>query len=133
MNFFLFVLSRSLFFITPPILKPIGIYLSGDPDVISIADGSQYKIEYRVPQDTVGAQVKVKLADSSPLNVYMNRNESSFNKVMAPPMNELTEEKLGLISLSDEKLVMILHNRFVKVLARIAKSFHSFQEKAKFI
>lgn len=31
--------------------------------MISIADGSQYKIEYRVPQDTVVVQVNVKLAD----------------------------------------------------------------------
>lgn len=47
----------------------------------------------------------------------MNRNESSFNKVIAPPINELTEEKVGLISLSDEKLIMILHNNLLKEMS----------------
>lgn len=44
----------------------------------------------------------------------MNRDEFSFNKVVTPPMNELTEEKVGLVSLSDEKFVMILHNNLLK-------------------
>ena len=110
MNFLFFLLSKSLLFVTPPMLHPTGLYLSGDPDIISIADGSRRITEYRIPRDILGVQVKVKLADDSPLNIYMNRDESSFNKVITPPMNELTEEKVGLVSLNDEKLVMILHN-----------------------
>ena len=114
MNFLFFLFGSGLFFVSPPTLKPTGVYLSGDPDVISIADGSQRVNEYRVPQDIVGAQVKVKLADGSPLNIYMNRDDASFDKIVNPPMNELTEEKVGLVSLSDEKLIMILHSNLSK-------------------
>lgn len=115
MNFLFFLLSRSLLFVIPPVLQPTGLYLSGDPDIIAIADGSRRINEYRVPRDILGVQVKVKLADDSPLNIYMNRDESSFNKVITPPINELTEEKVGLVSLSDEKLVMIIHDNLLKL------------------
>lgn len=116
MNFLFFLLSRSLLFITPSVLNSTDIYLSGDPDVISIADGSQRKHEYRVPRDSIGAQVKVKLADGSPVNIYMNRHEASFHKVINPPMNEFTEEKVGLISLNDEKFIMVMHNHLLKMV-----------------
>ena len=116
MNFLFFLLSRSLLFVIPPVLQPTGIYLSGDPDVISIADGHQKKQEYRVPNDSVGGQVKSKLADGSVLYVYVNRNEATFNKVMNPPTNEFTEEKLGLLPLNDKKFVIMMHNHLLKMM-----------------
>lgn len=44
----------------------------------------------------------------------MNRGESSFENVVTPSINELTEEKVGLVALSNKKLVTILHNNLLK-------------------
>ena len=113
--FFLF--SRSLLFLVPPILYPTGLYITGDPDIISIADGNQRKQDYRVSKDNVGAQFKFQLADNSLVYIYINRDEKKFNSFMNPPINEFTEEKLNLISLSDKKLIIIFHQFLKKLMS----------------
>lgn len=59
----------------------------------------------------------MKLADDSPLSIYVNRDEESFNKVMNLPINKLTEEKVHLISLKDEKSVITMHNQLTQTVA----------------
>ena len=116
MNFLFFLLTGATF-INPPTINTTGLYFKGDVDVISIADGSQRRQDYRIPKNSIGAQFKVKLADDSPLNIYVNRDEESFNKVISPPVNELTEEKVHLISLKDEKFVIMMHNQLTQTVA----------------
>ena len=73
MNFLFFLLTRQTFINTPTI-NNTGIYFKGDADIISIADGNQRRQDYRIPKNSIGAQFKVKLADDSPLSIYVNRN-----------------------------------------------------------
>ena len=118
MNFLAILLPTTLCFVTPPILDFTGAYWRGDPDIIAVSDSNQRMKEYRVPQDSIGGQIKFKMSDGSPVNIYVNRNEDSFNKAMNPPVNEFTEERLSLIALNDEKFVLLFHDKLMNLMGK---------------
>ena len=91
-------------------LLSIKVFFSWNLDTALIVDGSKRIIKYKIPQDNLDVQAKVKLVYSLLLNVYMGGGKFSFNKVVISLMNELVEKRFGWVSWRNEKFAMIFYD-----------------------
>nr|YP_009398506.1 hypothetical protein [Lophocladia kuetzingii]ARW67692.1 hypothetical protein [Lophocladia kuetzingii] len=95
-----------------PQLVPIGLYIDGDREVLGIKTHNDKMTEYRIPTDSKGDRIILNNNTHSPFFIYASKNRSEFEKILNPPANEDTVMKNNLISLSDKKLLVLVHYLF---------------------
>lgn len=93
----------------PNLLLPIGLHLAGDKNILSIITPNGEPQEFNIPADKKGGSIILNHDTDNPFYIYVNRDRESFKKKIDPPANESSVERLNLISVTDKKLLGILH------------------------
>lgn len=93
----------------PQLITPIGLYMAGDKDVISIRNINNEYIAYRLPDDDKGAQFKLNFESSDPIYIYANRNKTMFEQKMNPSISEEIAMQKDYVSTSDKHLIGLFH------------------------
>lgn len=96
----------------PQILLPTGLYMAGDKQVFSVKSIDGAYSAYRVPDDNKGGTFTINKNTDTPLHVYVNKDKQNFDTKMNPPAGEDVEMEKSCISLSDKKLLGIVHYLF---------------------
>lgn len=93
----------------PPVICPIGLFMAGDKNVLTIQNSTGSHESFRVPDDVKGARFIINEKTDKPIYVYVNSQKEQFEKKMNPPASEELEIEKDLVSLSDKRLLGLFH------------------------
>lgn len=93
----------------PTALTPAGLYLGGDKHIFSVKNIEGEYTAYRVPSDKKGGTFTLNEKTDTPLYVYVNKDKEEFETKMNPPITEDVAITNNIYSLSDKKLLCLVH------------------------
>jgi hypothetical protein len=100
---------KLLLLFVPNLLLPVGLYLAGDKNILNIIPPNGEQQAFNIPDDKKGFSIILNHDQNNPFYIYVNKNRDAFKKKIDPPADEASVDRLNLISVTDKKLLGILH------------------------